>query len=183
MGTSARAFTPMTLADAWLAAIAPRAERAALAFEQLWQRPLSADAGAQVDLCAPLAPDWGTGVYFELEGDAVGCIALLLRETGVARAASAGAGASEAPRPLLIELANIVASQVVSGLADALAGRILPSIPRLASGPPERELARRRERLRLGAHAVRIELGFRAEGCEPELLLVLIAELPAQRAL
>ena len=86
----------------------------------------------------PTPCDWDCGVMFELEGSFTAWVALLFRETQrdalVERmlgeqAKSMGEIAIESA---LMEVANIVASHVASGIADALGGRLLPSVPMLA---------------------------------------------------
>jgi chemotaxis protein CheY-P-specific phosphatase CheC len=87
---------------------------------------------------APTPSDWDCGVMFELEGALDAWVALLFRESQrdalVARmlgdqANSMGEIAIESA---LMEVANIVASHVASGIADALGERLLPSVPMLA---------------------------------------------------
>ncbi len=167
----------------WLLPVAAGAARAALAFEQLWPRPLFPLPGTLVAAHEPLVGAWGAGVYFDLEGDLAGSVALLLRRAPRRAAPAAGEGGGESPIPLLLELANIVASQVVSAVADALPGRILLSVPKLVSGSAERELLRRAGSLVHPADALRIELPFAAPAAEPEMLLVLLADLPPRGAL
>jgi len=83
--------------------------------------------------------EWECGVIFELEGSYTAWVALLFREAQrdalVERmlgeqAKSMGEIAIESA---LMEVSNIVASHVASGIADALGGRLLPSVPMLAA--------------------------------------------------
>ena len=86
----------------------------------------------------PLSSEWECGVMFELEGAFEAWVALLFRapqrDALVERmlgdqAASMGGIAIESA---LMEVANIVASHVASGIAEALGERLLPSVPMLA---------------------------------------------------
>ena len=88
---------------------------------------------------APIESVWDCGVFFELEGDLDAWVALLFREGQrdalVERmlgeqARSMGDVAIESA---LMEVANIVASHVASGIADAVGLRLLPSVPMLAA--------------------------------------------------
>ena len=83
--------------------------------------------------------EWDCGVMFELEGALDAWVALLFRESQRDRlvermlgeqARSMGEMAIESA---LMEVANIVASHVASGIADALGERLLPSVPMLAA--------------------------------------------------
>jgi len=86
----------------------------------------------------PTASEWDCGVIFELEGELDAWVGLLFRTSQRdalvermlgAEAKSMGEMATESA---LMEVANIVASHVASGLADALGDRLLPSVPMLA---------------------------------------------------
>ena len=115
------------------------AENAERAFSQLVDRPLvRGEVTLVVDPAAPLPSEWEYGVFFELEGDLQARVALLFRASQrdalVAKMlggslATVGARAVESA---LMEVANIVASHVASGIADALGRRLLPSLPTLA---------------------------------------------------
>ena len=87
----------------------------------------------------PTPSEWDCGVMFELEGSLTAWVALLFREAQRdalvetmlgEQAKSMGEIAIESA---LMEVANIVASHVASGIADALGGRLLPSVPMLAT--------------------------------------------------
>jgi len=86
---------------------------------------------------------WDTGVFFEIEGGPGGLLAVLFsaaaRDALLALLLRRGPG--DAPRPLgpeeesaLREVGNILASSVVSAMADTLGARVLPSVPVLALG-------------------------------------------------
>ncbi len=87
----------------------------------------------------PTPSEWDCGVMFELEGGLQAWVALLFRASQrdalVERmlgeqARSMGEMAIESA---LMEVANIVASHVASGIAEALGERLLPSVPMLAA--------------------------------------------------
>lgn len=122
------------------------ASRAGEAFAQLVGQPIrvadsivfegeaSSDAGS-----APgETSNWSTGVFFEFDGclDAlVGILfpgaaseALVRRIVGI----ESGEIAPAVIESALMEVGNILASHVASGIADALGSKLLPSIPSLA---------------------------------------------------
>jgi len=116
------------------------AENAESAFSLLVDRPVErGDLTVEAGPVAPLSSEWECGVLFELEGDLEAWVALLFRASQrdalIARmlgerALSMGALAVESA---LMEVANIVASHVATGIADALGQRLLPSVPVLAA--------------------------------------------------
>ena len=94
----------------------------------------------------PLPSEWECGVMFELEGGLEAWVALLFRapqrDALVERmlgdqAVSMGDIAIESA---LMEVANIVASHVASGIADALGEQLLPSVPMLAANDAAAQL-------------------------------------------
>ena len=87
----------------------------------------------------PTPAEWVCGVMFELEGALDAWVALLLRSEQRDRlvehmlGSQAAAMGEIAVESALMEIANIVASHVASGIADALGERLLPSVPMLAA--------------------------------------------------
>lgn len=118
------------------------AENAESAFSLLVDRPVEMGEIALRTGAAhgpPTASEWDCGVVFELDGVIEAWVALLFRreqcEALVERmlgeqARSMGEIAVESA---LMEVANIVASHVASGIADAMGERLLPSVPMLSA--------------------------------------------------
>jgi len=122
------------------------AERAAEAFAQLVGQPIRVldsivfEGQASNESSSPGEGDssWSTGVFFEFDGclDAlVGILfpgaaseALVRRIVGI----ESGELAPAVIESALMEVGNILASHVASGIADALGSKLLPSIPSLA---------------------------------------------------
>lgn len=84
-----------------------------------------------------VSSQWECGVFFELEGNAESVVGLLF-QTGQRDALieqmmgePAKTLGELAVESVLTEVANIVASHVASGIADASGGRLLPSLPTL----------------------------------------------------
>lgn len=126
-----------------LAALAAR--RAAGALERLAGCRLGArEPRPGRSLSLELGP-WETGLFVEVEGRLGGVVGLLLSPgTGGALSKALlhdGDEAGDRAESALRELGNIVASQAVSALADALGRRLLPSVPILASRGAEAALA------------------------------------------
>lgn len=139
---------------------------ASTAFAQLVGRTLLAREPRLAAAAEPLPEiDWAGGVFFEVEGDLRGHVALLLSaETR-----------SAIPESLFVELGNIVASHAVSGVADGIGGRIVLSIPSLVGAHPARELAWRARRLAVAGADARIDVGFEdGEGSLRALLVLLL---------
>ena len=146
------------------------AVRAAAAFSQLANAPVSAlrpvvcERGEGVSArSARTREDAGTtGVFFEFEG----CIDALVGILFPAGASDSlvrsivGIESGELDPAIvesaLMEVGNILASHVASGIADALHSRLLPSIPALASEHAESEFAAWVERV-VGSDAAHIE--------------------------
>ena len=84
-----------------------------------------------------LSSQWVCGVFFELEGCAESGVGLLFqanqRDALIEQMMGEPAKAlgEIAAESVLTEVANIVASHVASGIADASGGRLLPSLPTL----------------------------------------------------
>ncbi|MEE2663047.1 MAG: chemotaxis protein CheC [Myxococcota bacterium] len=128
---------------------------------------------------APTPAEWDCGVMFELEGGLEAWVALLFRASqrdalvecmlgGQAR--SMGEIAIESA---LMEIANIVASHVASGIAEALGQRLIPSVPMLAANDAAAQLeALLRER---GASLERCHCELSDDSGELGGLLVLVA--------
>jgi hypothetical protein len=92
--------------------------------------------------------------------------------------AALGSGALADPGAALSEVANIVASQTVSAIADELHARVTLSVPRLRERGCGTALARA---LRAGAKAVASELW--TEGAGSCALLVLLPGAPSRSAI
>jgi chemotaxis protein CheY-P-specific phosphatase CheC len=124
------------------------------------------------------------GVFFEVEGQLRGMVALLLApaacDTIVRNLQGGGAGSDHGPQSsasALCEVGNIVASQTMSTVADTLGARILLSVPKLVSEDADAALARRvAERQRRGA-VLRLESAL--VDCDEafEALLVFVLDL------
>ena len=139
-------FTALTLAGA---------VRAASAFSQLANTPISASlpvvgppSRGVCLLVADAADDEGsTGVFFEFEGCLDALVGILFpagaSESLVRSVVGIGSGSldPEIVESALMEVGNILASHVASGIADALHSRLLPSIPALFASHAEREFA------------------------------------------
>ncbi len=120
--------------------------RAAEAFAQLVGQPIRVNDSIVLEGPPSVESDgetladrsWSTGVFFEFEGclDAlVGILfpgaaseALVRRIVGI----ESGELAPAVIESALMEVGNILASHVASGIADAVGSRLLPSIPSLA---------------------------------------------------
>ncbi|MGH0037096.1 MAG: chemotaxis protein CheC [Myxococcota bacterium] len=125
------------------------AGHAATAFASLAGCPIRMDVP---QVCGVAPADAGartTGIFFEVEGtfsallaivfDASECEAVAARMLGE-RAGSLDAQTLES---VLTELGNILASHVVSAIADTVGGRVMPSVPHLVMGNADRVLAER----------------------------------------
>jgi hypothetical protein len=112
-----------------------------------------------------------TGVAFEVGEALEGTVLVLFAPAAHSRLVGAlGSGAESDPGAALSEVANIVASQAVSAIADALRARVTLSVPRLRERGCGVALA---GSLRTGAPAVASELHIGGGGgC---VLLVLLA--------
>lgn len=85
---------------------------------------------------------WDSGVFFEIEGGPGGLLAVLFPATArdallallLGRGTRSGASCPLGPEDesALREVGNILASSVVSAIADTLGARVLPSVPMLA---------------------------------------------------
>ena len=117
------------------------AESAESAFALLADRRIEMGEITESSLAggSALPREWQCGVVFELDGCAESVVALLFHERHRDAlieqmmgepAKSLGDLAAES---VLTEVANIVASHVASGIADASGGRSLPSLPTLLS--------------------------------------------------
>ena len=90
---------------------------------------------------------WSAGVFFEIQGEFSGDIAILLSPptceavTAVLEDTLNGAPNAEARNSIVLELGNVVASQIVSAIADRLNGRMVLSIPHMVTDGVDRELA------------------------------------------
>ncbi len=148
------------------------AVRAASAFAQLVGAPVAA-ARPVVREGNPLAAsgaktgadgDHGaTGVFFEFEGCVDALVGILFPAAGSDRLVRSVVGIESGEldptivESALMEVGNILASHVASGIADALHSRLLPSIPALAQGRAEAEFEAWVERV-AGEPTMRIEV-------------------------
>jgi chemotaxis protein CheY-P-specific phosphatase CheC len=125
---------------------------------------------------------WSTGVFFEFEGCLDAIVGILFpapsSEALVRRIVGIESGELAAPliESALMEVGNILASHVASGIADAMGQRLLPSIPSLAMVDAEESLAAWVEE-RVGPDAPRVEVALRDEARELEGRLVLAPTL------
>ncbi len=95
-----------------------------------------------------LPDELSTGVLFDVEGDVEGVVAILLPEAARDRIVEKLLGGLSDPDPdavgsALRELGNILASQMVSAIANTLGARCLLSVPALALEGAERALETR----------------------------------------
>ena len=103
-----------------------------------------------------------TGVFFEFEGCIDALVGILFPASSSDDLVRSIVGIESGEldpaivESALMEVGNILASHVASGIADALHSRLLPSIPALASGHAESEFAAWVERV-TGADAVHLE--------------------------
>ena len=130
------------------------AEQAALAFAQVVGRTISTEApivreGLELESATRAAArrsDWSTGVFFEFEGCLEAVVGILFEaaasEALVRRIVGIESGEIEPAviESALMEVGNILASHVASGIADRLKSRLLPSIPSLAMDDAESAL-------------------------------------------
>lgn len=146
--------------------------RAAVAFGQLAGEPVRAEASVATDRrTAParreagLADVGASGVFFEFEGCIDALVGILFPASAGERLVRTIVGLESGEldptivESALMEVGNILASHVASGIADALKARLLPSIPALAQGQAEAEFDAWVERV-VGVDAARIETGF-----------------------
>lgn len=129
-----------------------------------------ASAGPLFEPGAPRLQGYETGVAFEIGGAFDGTVVVLfpapVRERLIG---SLGSRAQADPGSALAEVANIVASQAVSAIADALGARVTLSVPRLAERGSGVALARA---LRSGAPALASEVGAGDAGARALLVLI-----------
>ena len=115
------------------------------------------------------------GVAFEVGGALVGTVVVLFAARVRDRLLGAlGSGALTDPGSALSEVANILASQAVSAIADELRARVTLSVPRLSERGSGGALERA---LRSGAPALACELGT-ADAGTCALLVLLPGGLP-----
>jgi chemotaxis protein CheY-P-specific phosphatase CheC len=165
--------------------------RAAAAFGQLVSAPVEAGRPVVRD-CALNGPSGATarvddsheavestGVFFEFEGCLDALVGILFPAAGSERLVRSIVGIeSGALDPTIVESAlmevgNILASHVASGIADALHSRLLPSIPALAQGDAEREFEAWVERV-AGEPATHVEAVLALESGEKVGRLVVV---------
>jgi chemotaxis protein CheY-P-specific phosphatase CheC len=163
------------------------AEQAAESFTQLVGRTIRTDAPTVIDADSSggagrsdeKISTSSTGVFFEFEGcleALVGIVfpasaseALVRRVIGI----ESGELMPTVIESALMEVGNILASHVASGIADALKSRLLPSIPSLAMENSEQALESFIEGI-AGPNALRIESAFSDDGGEIRGRFVLV---------
>lgn len=140
------------------------AGHAATAFAQLAGRPVWMDVPRvrAVSPDAPVDPVRGigtTGIFFEVDGSIGALLAILFEPSQCEAVAERLLGRRDGPldpqaiKAVLTEVGNILASHVVSAIADTVGGKVMPSVPGLVMGDAARVLAERSE----GRAPVRIE--------------------------
>ena len=131
------------------------AVRAAAAFSQLVNAPVAAEcpvvfeaAGGGFARAQRTRLDAGTtGVFFEFEGCVEALVGILFPAGASDHLVRSIVGIESGDldpaivESALMEVGNILASHVASGIADALHSRLLPSIPALAPNHAESEFA------------------------------------------
>lgn len=170
------------------------AVRAAAAFAQLVGVPVEAerptirataeyreDGGAAVD-------DPGSiGVFFEFDGCLDALVGILFPAGGGDRLVRSIVGIERGPldsaivESALMEVGNILASHVASGIADAMSSRLLPSIPALAEQRADTAFSAWIEAT-LGLDATRIESLLVADPGTTVGRLVVVPRAPAGRS-
>jgi chemotaxis protein CheY-P-specific phosphatase CheC len=110
-----------------VALVAAGAARGATALGAL----LGRDVAARPPVLGEGGLEGEAGVLFDVAGAAAGAVALLFASGGHEAVVAALGAEGAAAESALCEVANIVASQTVSAVADVLAGRITLSIPHL----------------------------------------------------
>jgi len=170
------------------------AVRAAAAFSQLVSAPVSAglpvlgETGADgVAQAARMRLDAGTtGVFFEFEGCIEALVGILFPAGASDHLVRSIVGIESGKldpaivESALMEIGNILASHVASGIADALHSRLLPSIPSLASSHAESEFSAWVERV-VGSGAAHFESVLCAANGDAvgRLVIVPTADVPA----
>jgi chemotaxis protein CheY-P-specific phosphatase CheC len=163
------------------------AEQAASAFAQLVGRAIrtevpiviDADNSAGVARSDEKTASWSTGVFFEFEGCLEALVGILFpgnaSEALVRRIVGIESGelAPGVIESALMEVGNILASHVASGIADALKSRLLPSIPSLAMDNAEEALRSFIDGI-AGPDALRIESAFSDDVGELSGRLILV---------
>jgi len=130
---------------------------------------------------------WKTGIFFEIQGELEGDIAILLTPptrgavTAVLEGMLQGPPSADACESIVLELGNIVASRIVSAIADRMKGRLVLSIPHMVTDGVERELAWRTRDITgspLTARRSRFETEFVDRSGRLRALVVLVPDLP-----
>ena len=163
------------------------AVRAAAAFSQLVSATVSAerpivhdrDAAASARATDAESSAGSTGVFFEFDGCLDALVGILFPAAGSERLVRSIVGIESGDldptivESALMEVGNILASHVASGIADALHSRLLPSIPALAQGQAESEFAAWVERV-VGTETPGVEALLTAENGEAVGRLVIV---------
>ena len=165
------------------------AGHAATAFSQLAGRPIwmrvprctHDPAQGSLAVAATADADWPCGVFFEFEGGLAGVVGVLFREPMRESLARTLLGQSNAPHSAsevesaVMEVGNILVSQVASAIADTVGDRIVPSIPTLSMQHAEQKLEAMARR-RCGGEPIRIECELTDDAGEIGGLLVLFPD-------
>ena len=163
------------------------AARAAEAFAQLVGESIGFEPSVVLENHAEIESEsqreadstWSTGVFFEFDGCVDAIVGILFpgdaSEALVRRIVGIESGEIAPPviESALMEVGNILASHVASGIADALGSRLLPSIPSLAMEGAEQAF-RGLVGPVVGPNATRIESALLGEGGVQRGRLVLV---------
>ena len=163
------------------------AVRAAAAFSQLVSAPISAERPVVFEAAEGVFArahrmrlDAGTtGVFFEFEGCVEALVGILFPAGASDHLVRSIVGIESGDldpaivESALMEVGNILASHVASGIADALHSRLLPSIPALASSHAESEFTAWVEGV-AGVEAAQIESILCGAGGDPVGRLVIV---------
>jgi chemotaxis protein CheY-P-specific phosphatase CheC len=151
---------------------------AATALEQLVGRTvLNRMPALREETESPETGPWQTALLFETDGELPGLVALLLTSAScdlLTRVLLGGDGdpGDERRASALRELGNIVASQTVSAMANALGATVLLSVPRLLDGDVEDALASAIAARRSHRERARIESALTCTRGELRALLI-----------
>lgn len=170
------------------------AVRAAAAFAQLVGVPVEAEqptvlAGAEDRGEGGAAVDdaGSIGVFFEFDGCLDALVGILFPAGGGDRLVRSIVGIERGPldsaivESALMEVGNILASHVASGIADAMSSRLLPSIPALAEERADMAFSEWIEAT-LGVDAIRIESVLVADPGAMVGRLVVVPRTPGGRS-
>jgi chemotaxis protein CheY-P-specific phosphatase CheC len=169
--------------EAARALVGSAADWAAVALEQLvgCRLPVRECRVSRAEGPTPPGP-WEVGLLVEVQGAVGGLVALLLtrdtRDALLKTLLGDGEEPPDAAESALRELGNIVASQAISAMAAGLRGRLLPSVPTLASRNAESALAAALRRRGIGSSSLRFESLLRDPRTGLRALLVVAPDTP-----